>query len=131
MYLRLLLYFLNLRWCRIFFSVSFDGKFFGFLRILLFQPFFLSIQSVWSILLSFSLIVLPQNITIWFINAKGNPFLEYHLLIPGRDFLLFVQERVAHLSKKFYFWCIWKGNLYLKHTLQFYLNVFRKKTRLS
>ena len=101
-----------------FFSVSFDAIVFRISSCSAFSSFVLSIQFVWSILSCFSLMVLSQNITIWFINAKENPFrLEYHLLIPGRNFPLLVQERVEYLSEKFYLWCIWKGNLYVKHTL--------------
>ena len=119
-----MLYFLNLRWCRIFFSVSFDAIVFRISSYSAFSSFVLSIQSVWSILSCFSLMVLSQNITIWFINAKENPFrLEYHLSIPGRNFLLLVQERVVHLSEKLLFWCVSHGNLYVKHTLLIFVSI--------
>ena len=101
-----------------FFAVSFDAIVFYISSYSAFSSFVLSIESVWSILSCFSLMVLSQNITIWFINAKENPFrLGYYLSIHGRNFQLLVQERVVHLSEKFYFWCIRKGNRYVKHTV--------------
>ena len=116
-----MLYFLNFYWCRIFFFCGFIwcNSFLDFFVFCFFKLCFeLSIESVWSILSYFSLMVLSQNITIWFINAKENPFrLENDLSVPGRNFQLLVQERVVHLSEKFYFWCIRKGNRYVKHTV--------------
>ena len=103
---------------KVFFSVSFDAIVFRISSCSAFSSFVLSIQSLWSILSCFSLMVLSQNITIWFINAKENPFrLENDLSVPGRNFQLLVQERVVHLSEKFYFWCIRKGNRFVKHTV--------------
>ena len=100
MYLRLLLLlcFLNFRWCIIFFAVWCDAIAFWISSYSALWSFVLSIESVWSILSCFSLMILSQNITIWFINAKENLFrLENNLSIPGRNLQLLVQERVVHL----------------------------------
>ena len=47
-----------------------------------FSSFVFSIKSLWSILLFLSLMILSQNVTIWLINVRENPFrLEYQLSI--------------------------------------------------
>ena len=124
-YLRLLLYFINLRWCRMFFfPVSFESIVFWISLYSALPNFFLSIESVWSILSFLSLTGLLQNVTTWFINVKENPFrLKYHLSIPGRNFQLLVQVGVVNPSEKFYFWCIRTGNLSVKHTLLIFLSI--------
>ena len=65
------MYFLNLRSCKIFFfAVWFDAIVFWNSFYSAFSSFDLSIESVWSILSFASLMVLSQNVTIWFISKQ-------------------------------------------------------------
>ena len=108
------LYFLNLRWCRVFFvSVSSDANFWIF-SYFTFSSIVLIIESVWSIFLLVSLMVFTAECKTWLINARKNSSrLEYQWSINScQSFQFLFQVWFQNLLGKVYLWCIRKENLY-------------------